>query len=86
MNTLVWLIHYSSNGERRSVVHTHNAIDDYRVIDPDAEVTCIDCAAVTELIDFLRDADCHCREATDRYEAHNCRRCQLLARVSGGAR
>lgn len=86
MNTLAWLIHYSSNGERRFVVHMHNAIGDYRSIDPDAEVTCIDCAAVAELIDFLRDAECRCREATEQYEAHTCRRCEMLARVSGGAK
>lgn len=39
-----------------------------------------------DLIAFLRDADCNCREATEFYDAHTCRRCELLARVSGGAK
>lgn len=43
-------------------------------------------ATIREAADFLRDADCHCREATEQYEAHTCRRCELLARVSGGAK
>ena len=86
MNTLAWIIHYSSNGERRFVVHMHNAIGDYRSIDPDAEVTCIDCTAVAELIDFLRDAECRCLTGIPGRDAHTCRRCELLARVSGGAK
>ena len=44
------------------------------------------CEAVDDLADVARDADCHCHEATDRYEAHTCRRCELLAYVSGGAK
>ena len=39
--------------------------------------------AVEDLIDFLRDAECNCRPATEQYEAHTCRRCELLARVGG---
>jgi hypothetical protein len=36
---------------------------------------------VEDLIDFLREADCNCREASDRFDAHTCRRCELLARI-----
>ena len=34
-----WLIEYTSNGDPRRAVHLHNAIGDYRDIDPDAVVT-----------------------------------------------
>jgi hypothetical protein len=34
-----------------------------------------------DLIDFLRDADCNCRAAPEKYEGHTCRRCELLARI-----
>lgn len=40
-------------------------------------------AAVSDLIDFLRDADCNCRPETEHYAAHTCSRCELLARVGG---
>lgn len=40
-------------------------------------------AAVEDLIDFLRDADCNCRPETEHYAAHTCSRCELLARVGG---
>lgn len=39
--------------------------------------------AGADMIDFIRDADCNCRPATEKYEAHTCRRCELLARIGG---
>jgi hypothetical protein len=44
------------------------------------------CDVLEDLADFAQDADCNCLPATERYEAHTCRRCELLARVSGGAK
>ena len=38
---------------------------------------------VSDLIAFIRDADCTCRPETEHYAAHTCRRCELLARVGG---
>lgn len=38
-----------------------------------------------ELIEFLRDADCNCRPATEQYAAHTCRRCDLLARIGSAS-
>ena len=37
-----WLIEYTSNGEPKRAVHLHNAIADYRQIDPAAVVTRLD--------------------------------------------
>jgi hypothetical protein len=34
-----------------------------------------------DLIAFAQDADCNCRPSTEKYEAHTCRRCELLARI-----
>lgn len=56
MNTIVWLIRYTFNGKNRSVAHTHNAIEDYRGLDPAATVQQFDAAAVTELLAAAREA------------------------------
>jgi hypothetical protein len=50
MNTTVWLIRFTSEGVRRRVVFTHNALADYLALDPTATAEIIDCAAVDELI------------------------------------
>jgi hypothetical protein len=50
MSTLVWLITYEVDGEKRQVVHGHNAVADYRDFDPQAAARQIDVAAVVELI------------------------------------
>lgn len=38
---------------------------------------------VSDAFEFIRDADCNCRPATEKYEAHTCRRCELLAKIGG---
>lgn len=57
MNTTVWLINFVRGGEQQKLVHTHNAIADYRSIDPAASVTEIDCAAVAKLIEADAEYD-----------------------------
>jgi len=42
MTREAWLIEYTSNGEPKRAVHLHNAIADYRQIDPAAVVTRLD--------------------------------------------
>jgi hypothetical protein len=56
-NTTVWLIRYArpNGGDQRAVACLHNAIADYRDIDPDATTTTIDCAAVEELVEAARE-------------------------------
>ena len=46
MNTTVWLISFLRGGQPHQVVHTHNAIADYRGIDSAASATAIDCAEI----------------------------------------
>jgi hypothetical protein len=57
MNTLVWLITFQPrDGMAQSHVYMHNCIADYRLIDPDATVQQIDCAAVAALVDAAKEA------------------------------
>lgn len=51
MNTNAWLIRYTVDGKQFATVHTHNAVADYRLLDPAATVVRIDCAAVAGLIE-----------------------------------
>ena len=41
-------------------------------------------AVLEDVVDFIRNADSSCRDATERYAAHICRRCELLAIFEGG--
>lgn len=51
MNTRIWLIRYTDPcGTPRVTVHTHNAIADFRAIDPAATVEELDALALSELL------------------------------------
>ncbi|GEM_PF-4945727 len=51
MNTRIWLIRYTDRcGTPRGAVHTHNAIADFRSIDPAATVEELDALALSELL------------------------------------
>lgn len=49
MSTL-WLITYCTHGQQRQVAFGHNAITDYRAIDPDATVREIPLSTIEPLI------------------------------------
>ncbi|MCH6484269.1 hypothetical protein MMG85_11940 [Pseudoxanthomonas sp. LH2527] len=53
MSTL-WLITYSIHGQARQAAFGHNAIADYRAIDPNATVREIPLATLAPLIDLAR--------------------------------
>lgn len=59
MNTRIWLIRYTDRcGTPRGAVHTHNAIADFRAIDPAATVEELDALALSELLAADRAFDC----------------------------
>ena len=59
MNTRIWLIRYTDRcGTPRATVHTHNALADFRSIDPAATVEELDALALSELLAADRAFDC----------------------------
>lgn len=57
MNTLVWLIAFTGRaGAPDLVVHTHNCVRDYQLLDPQATAQQIDCSAVRDLIEVATSA------------------------------
>ena len=46
----IWLISYRTHGQQRQVAFGHNAIADYRAIDPDAAVREIPLSTIEPLI------------------------------------
>ncbi|MFC6351264.1 hypothetical protein H7691_06570 [Stenotrophomonas sp. CW117] len=59
MNTTVWLIRFiDRDGTQHATVHTHNAIGDFRGIDPHATVEELDALALSDLLAADRAFDC----------------------------
>lgn len=66
MNTTVWLITFTGkHGATEQVVHTHNALADYKAMYPDAVAQPCDVAAVAELADNLTAALDHSDRVCD---------------------
>lgn len=74
MNTRVWLIRFTdSSGTQHAAVHGHNAIADFRALDPSATAQELDVLALAELLAADRafdavvsDVQAHHRHVAER--------------------
>ena len=57
LRPIVWLIRYMDRRDRpQAVVHTHNPIADYRVVDPEARSTPINVLGAVNLVEAVENA------------------------------